>query len=155
MGYLFNENDLQIINNGNFYIPNVRNAVGASFVNSQGQLVCGTQGQNGAPDQIIAGCVPWNPFAGFGTGAVANSLDDEAVRKYLFRQEHALGNTKTTSYFANLAGSLFTLPAGDVGFAVGYEYRKEQGGFTPDAIAHSGDSTNLASGPTFGQYSLD
>ena len=156
VGYMFNENDLQIVNNGNFFIPNVRRAVGPSFVNAQGQLVCGTQGTgpNGA-DEVIAGCVPWNPFAGFGTGAVANSLADPAVQAYLFKQEHALGRTETNNYFANLAGSIATLPAGDLGFAVGYEHRKEEGGFTPDAIAQSGDSTNLASGPTYGSYSLD
>ena len=149
VGTLFNETELKVINNGNFFIPNVRNAVGPSFVNDQGQIVCGT------PDAPIADCVAWNPFAGFGTGAVENSLDDPRVQDYLFKQEHALGNTKTNSYFANLAGSLFALPAGDLGFAVGYEYRKEQGGFYPDAIAQSGDSTNLASGPTYGSYQLD
>ena len=149
VGTLFNETELKVINNGNFFIPNVRNAVGPSFVNGQGQIVCGT------PDAPIADCVAWNPFAGFGTGAVENSLDDPRVQDYLFKQEHALGNTKTNSYFANLAGSLFALPAGDLGFAVGYEYRKEQGGFYPDAIAQSGDSTNLASGPTYGSYQLD
>lgn len=149
VGYMFNENDLTIINNGNLYIPNIRRAVGPSFMNDQGQIVCGT------PGNVIAGCVPWNPFAGFGTGAVANSLADPAVQAYLYKQEHALGRTETNNYFANLAGSLFTLPAGDLGFAVGYEHRKEEGGFTPDAIAQSGDSTNLASGPTYGQYSVD
>lgn len=148
-GYMFNENETTIINNGNFFIPNVRNAVGPSFMNDQGQIVCGTPGNE------IAGCVPWNPFAGFGTGAVANSLADPAVQAYLYKQEHALGRTETNNYFANLAGSLFTLPAGDLGFAVGVEHRKEEGGFTPDAIAQSGDSTNLASGPTYGSYSLD
>ncbi len=149
VGYMFNENDLTIINNGNFFIPNVRRAVGPSFVNAQGQLVCGTPGAE------ITGCVPWNPFAGFGTGAVENSLADPAVQAYLFKQEHALGRTETNNYFANLAGTIATLPAGDLGFAVGYEHRKEEGGFTPDAIAQSGDSTNLASGPTYGSYSLD
>src|SRR5690606_21249009 len=77
------------------------------------------------------------------------------VRDYLFREEHALGTTKTNSYFANIAGSLFSLPAGDLAFALGYEYRKEEGGFSPDAIAQSGNSTNLASGPTYGEYALD
>ena len=149
VGYMFNENDLTIINNGNLFIPNVRRAVGPSFVNAQGQLVCGTPGAE------ITGCVPWNPFAGFGTGAVANSLADPAVQAYLYKQEQALGRTETNNYFANLAGSIATLPAGDLGFAVGYEHRKEEGGFTPDAIAQSGDSTNLASGPTYGTYSLD
>ncbi len=149
VGYMFNENDLTIINNGNLFIPNVRRAVGPSFVNAQGQLVCGTPGAE------ITGCVPWNPFAGFGTGAVENSLADPAVQAYLFKQEQALGRTETNNYFANLAGSIATLPAGDLGFAVGFEHRKEEGGFSPDAIAQSGDSTNLASGPTYGSYSLD
>ena len=149
VGYMYNENETQIINNGNLYIPNIRLAVGPSFMNDQGQIVCGT------PGNVIAGCVPWNPFAGFGTGAVAHSLEDPAVQAFLYKQEHALGRTETNNYFANLAGSLWTLPAGDLGFAVGYEHRKEEGGFTPDAIAQSGNSTNLASGPTYGSYTLD
>ncbi len=151
VGYLFTEADTVTINNGNFYIPAVQAAVGPSFLNSAGQVQCGTAA-NPIP---LTSCVPWNPFAGFGTGAVANSLDDQAVRDFLFREEHATGNTKTNSYFANLAGKLFTLPAGDLAFAVGYEYRKEQGGYYPDAIAQSGNSTNLASGPTYGEYDLD
>ena len=149
VGYMFNENEIQIINNGNFHIPSVAAAVGPSFVNDQGQIVCGT------PGNVITDCVPWNPFAGFGTGAVEHSLDDPAVQDYLFKQEHALGRTETNNYFANLSGSFATLPAGDLGFAVGVEHRKEEGGFTPDAIAQSGESTNLASGPTYGSYSVD
>jgi len=149
VGGMFNENDTTIINNGNFFVPAVADAVGPSFMNAQGQIVCGT------PGNVIAGCVPWNPFAGFGTGAVEHSLDDPRVRNYLFREEHAIGNTTTHNYFVNLAGTLFRLPAGEMGFAVGYEYRKEEGGFTPDAIAQSGDSTNLASGPTRGAYKVD
>lgn len=151
VGYLFNDTDTTILNNGNFYIPAVQAAVGPSFLNAAGQVQCGTA----ANPISLATCVPWNPFAGFGTGAVANSLDDKAVRNYLFREEHAVGSTKTTSYFANIAGTLFALPAGDLAAAVGYEYRKEEGGFTPDAIAQSGNSTNLASGPTYGSYELD
>jgi iron complex outermembrane recepter protein len=149
VGYMYNENETTIINNGNLFIPAIRAAVGPSFLNAQGQIVCGTPGAE------IAGCVPWNPFAGFGTGAVANSLADPAVQAYLYRQEQALGRTETNNYYANLSGSLFTLPAGDLGFAVGVEHRKEEGGFSPDAIAQSGQSTNLASGPTAGSYSLD
>jgi len=149
VGSLYNENDSLLINNGNFYIPAVADAVGPSFQNAAGQIVCGTPGNE------IAGCVPWNPFAGFGTGAVANSLGDPNVRNYLFREEHATGKTSTHNYFANLSGTIVPLPAGDLGFAVGYEYRKESGAFNPDAIAQSGDSTNLASGPTKGSYALD
>ncbi|MEN4902487.1 TonB-dependent receptor [Luteimonas sp. TWI1437] len=151
VGYMFSENEQTTVNNGNFYIPAIRAAVGPSFLNSQGVVQCGT------PDAPIAltSCVPWNPFAGFGTGSVANSLDDPALRALMFREEHAIGKTETNNYFANLSGSLFSLPAGDLGFAVGLEHRKEEGGYYPDAIAQSGNSTNLASGPTYGSYSLD
>ena len=150
-GYMFSETDTSIINNGNFYIPGIKAAVGPSFLNAQGVVQCGTA----AAPIALSSCTPWNPFAGFGTGAVANSLDDPNVIKQLYKEEHAVGLSKTHNYFANLSGSLFTLPAGDLGFALGYEYRKEQGGFTPDAIAQSGDSTNLASGPTYGTYTVD
>ncbi|MEN5116105.1 TonB-dependent receptor [Luteimonas sp. TWI662] len=151
VGYMFTENEQTTINNGNFYIPAVAAAVGPSFLNSQGVVQCGTA----AKPIALTDCVPWNPFAGFGTGAVANSLDDPAVREQFFREEHALGNTKTNNYFANISGALFTLPAGDLGFALGIEHRKEEGGYYPDAIAQSGNSTNLAAGPTFGRYKLD
>ncbi|WP_455947255.1 TonB-dependent receptor [Lelliottia jeotgali] len=154
-GYLYNENNVNITNNGNFYIPAVRNAVGPSRVNAQGQLECYTPATGTSPAAAIPGCVPWNPFAGFGTGAVANSLADPNVQKYLYREEHATGKTTTNNYFANLSGTIVPLPAGDLGFAVGYEYRKEDGNFRPDAIAQSGDSTNLASGPTQGSYAVD
>ncbi len=150
-GYMFSEADTSITNNGNFYIPGIKAAVGPSFLNSQGQVQCGTA----ASPIPLTQCVPWNPFAGFGTGAVANSLDDPAVRAQLFREEHATGNTQTHNYFANIAGSIIALPAGDLGFALGVEHRKEQGGFSPDAIAQTGSSTNLASGPTYGAYSVD
>ncbi|MEN4938096.1 TonB-dependent receptor [Stenotrophomonas sp. TWI1151] len=149
VGALYNENDSLLINNGNFYIPAVAAAVGPSFLNSSGQVVCGTPGNE------IAGCVPWNPYAGYGAGSDQYSLGDPNVQNYLFREEHATGKTTTHNYFANLSGTIVPLPAGDLGFAVGYEYRKESGAFNPDAIAQSGDSTNLASGPTKGSYALD
>jgi iron complex outermembrane receptor protein len=56
---------------------------------------------------------------------------------------------------ANLAGTIFTLPAGDLAFAVGLENRKEEGKFVPDALAVNGASTNLSAGPTRGGYSVD
>ena len=38
---------------------------------------------------------------------------------------------------------------------MGVEHRKEYGEFSPDALAQSGGSTDLAAGPTSGGYSLD
>lgn len=53
-----------------------------------------------------------------------------------------------------MTGTLFTLPAGDLRIAVGYEHRNESGKFVPDSLAVTGGSTNLAAGPTKGEYSV-
>lgn len=150
-GYSYADNKLAITSTGNFHIPNTRAAVGPSFLNSQGQIQCGTAT---APIPFTQ-CVPWNPFAGFGTGAVANSLDDPNVQRFLFPTEQSLGNTSTAIYFATVSGNLFSLPAGDLTYAAGYESRTEKGAFAPDALAQSGSSTNLAAGPTSGRYKVN
>ena len=150
-GYLYNQNKGVQISTGNLNTQAVGLAVGPSFLNSSGQVQCGT------PDDPIAlgfgpgACTPWNPF----TTSGANSLADPAVQAYLYLPGQALSETETTNYFANLTGALFTLPAGDLAMAVGVEHRKEEGFFSPDALAQTGISTDLAAGPTAGGYSLD
>ena len=84
-----------------------------------------------------------------------NSLGDPNVQAFLYLPGQALSETTTDVYYANLSGSLFSLPGGDLGFAVGVEHRKEDGFFSPDALAQTGISTDLAAGPTGGGYSLD
>ncbi len=150
-GYLYTSNDLVARSRGNFNTINTRAAVGPSFLNDQGVVQCGTPD---APIPITS-CVPWNPFAGFGTGAFENSLADPRVQNFLLPTFQSLGTTETTSYFANLGGTLFALPAGDLAFAAGYEYRREQGEFVPDSSVQAGATSDLQQGPTRGGYSLD
>lgn len=154
VSYTHNTNKLVQSSYGNLNLANVRAAVGPSFVNgatgpTQGQVVCGT------PGSIIAGCVPWNPYLEFGATGPGALTGNQALQNYLFQEEHSTGETETNVVSANLAGSLFTLPAGDLGFAVGVETRKEQGEFVPDALAVTGGSTNLAGGPTGGSYRVN
>ena len=151
VGYTYADNDLTNVQRGDFHLANVAASVGPSFLNDNGIVQCGT------PDAPIAlsSCTPWNPFAGFGTGAVENSLDDPAVQAFLFPTFQSIGSTSTTTYFANASGNLFTLPAGDLSYAVGYERRKEKGGYSPDALSQSGAASTLAAGATYGEYSLD
>ncbi|MCC7633974.1 TonB-dependent receptor plug domain-containing protein [Stenotrophomonas rhizophila] len=99
-------------------------------------------------------CKPWNPFLPYGVGG-PGSLSDPELQKFLFPTFVDTGETTTTTYSANLAGSLFDMPAGEFGFAVGYEHRREQGRFVPDAFSQSGQSTGLESVTTEGAYSLD
>jgi len=151
VGTMYADNELSVRSRGDFHTGFVADSVGPSFLNDQGIVQCGT------PDAPIplTSCVPWNPFAGGGTGSVANSLDDPAIQALFFPTYHTEGSTETTSYFANISGNLFALPAGDLSYAAGYEYRKEKGSYTPDALLQSGVASGLAAGPTRGQYQLD
>ena len=153
-GYLYNQNKGTQISTGNLSLAAVQGAVGPSFLNSQGVVQCGTAA-NPIPLGFGPGaCTPWNPLVPDGvTGQ--GGLADPGVQAYLYLPGQALSETTTKAYYANLAGSLFSLPAGDVGVAVGIEHRAEDGFFSPDALAQTGTSTDLASGPTGGGYALD
>jgi iron complex outermembrane receptor protein len=150
-GAMLNGNDLVQVTTGNLSIPNVAAAVGPSFLNANGVVQCGTAA-NPIP---FESCMPFNPLLSAGQPGQGSLTGDPAVANYLFPTEQALGSTDTTNYFANLTGTLFSLPAGDLAAAVGYEYRSEKGMFSPDALSQSGSSTNLAGGTTTGGYSID
>lgn len=51
-------------------------------------------------------------------------------------------------------GNLLPLPAGDVGFAAGVEWRDESGSVTPSGIVGNGDSGGNFAEPTSGGYNL-
>jgi len=151
VGYQYATSDQLQSTFGNLNVPRVRQAVGPSFVNATGQVQCGTPG---APISL-ATCVPWNPFLAAGVTGPGSLTNNQALQDFIFQEEHATGSTTTTIWSANLTGTIVPLPAGDLAFAVGYENRKESGEFVPDALAVTGASTNLAAGPTKGEYSLD
>lgn len=153
-GYLYNQNKGTQISTGNLNTQAVALAVGPSFLNAQGVVQCGTP-TNPIPLGVGGGlCTPWNPLVPFGYGA-SNSASDPNVAAFLYLPGQALSETETRNYFANISGTLFSLPAGDLGIAVGVEHREESGFFSPDALAQTGVSTDLAAGPTGGGYSLD
>ncbi len=151
VSYLRNNNKMVQSTYGNLNLARTRLAVGPSFLNAQGRVQCGTA----AAPISFADCVPFNPFLSSGVIGQGGLTDNPELQNYLFQEEHATGETTTTVMSANLAGSLFALPAGDFGFAIGLENRKEEGSFVPDAMAVTGNSTNLSSGPTNGAYSVD
>lgn len=99
-------------------------------------------------------CKPWNPLLPYGV-AGPGSLSDPGLQEFLFPVFTDTGTTTTTTYSANLTGALFELPAGEVAVAIGYEHRREDGRFVPDAFTQSEQSTGLASVTTEGAYSLD
>lgn len=151
VGYLHNTNKLLQRTFGNLNLANTALATGPSFLNAQGRVQCGTP-TNPIP---FTTCVPFNPFLAYGVVGDGGLTNNQELANFLFQEEHATGKTKTEVYSANLAGLAFALPAGDLGFAVGYEHRRESGSFVPDTLAVTGGSTNLAAGPTGGGYAVD
>ena len=95
-----------------------------------------------------------NPLLPYGV-AGSGSLSNADVQAFLFPFYHDRGLTESTTYFANLSGTVVELPAGDLGVAVGYEHRNEQGRFVPDAFNQAGLSTGLPATTTAGGYKLD
>lgn len=151
VGYLYNQNKLVQTNYGNVNLTAARAAVGPSFLNGDGVAQCGTAAAPIALNQ----CVPFNPFLHYGAVGPGGLTDNKALQDFLFPYTHDTADTETIVFNANLAGSLATLPAGDLGFAVGVESRKEKGEFSPDALVQSGNTTDLARFPTGGSYTVN
>ena len=150
VGALYNTNRQRQLTYGNLNTINTQRAVGPSFLNAQGQVQCGTA----AAPIPFSDCVPFNPFLSFGVAGQGGLTGNSALMNYLFQPELAFGETTTKVFTANLTSTLFSLPAGDMGFAVGIEHREESGKFTPDPLAVAGATTNLSSGPTRGGYKV-
>lgn len=151
VGFLWNENKQRQVTFGNLNTPRTQRAVGPSFLNAQGRVQCGTA----LAPIPFSECVPFNPFLPFGVEGQGGLTNNRELQAYLFQPSLATGETKTQVFSANLSGSVISLPAGDLGFAVGLERREESGAFNPDPLDTAGLTTNLASGPTRGAYSVD
>jgi iron complex outermembrane recepter protein len=98
----------------------------------------GDENGNGIPGEAICisaearanGCTPANIFG-------AGSLSQDAVNYIQAQGTYQTGITQQVVQ-ANLSGSLFELPAGSVGIAVGAEYRKESSFSDNDALTNAG-----------------
>ncbi|WP_394693655.1 TonB-dependent receptor plug domain-containing protein [Hyphobacterium sp.] len=74
----------------------------------------------------------WDPFR-------RDTLTD-AIANYMLVRHSPVGRTTRLSYQANLSGDLggLQLPGGEIGWAVGYERRRDTGEFIPDGAAQIG-----------------
>jgi len=106
-------------------------------------------------------CVPLNLFGGAGgtiardvvangTGTITPAMIDYIT---FTAQDHF--QSKRTLYEANVTGTLADLPAGPLGMAVGYEYRRESGFDQPDALIALGATSGNVRQPTAGGFSVD
>ncbi|GGE10302.1 TonB-dependent receptor [Polymorphobacter glacialis] len=94
------------------------------------------------------GCVPFNIFGGVGSVT-------PAMLAYVTFDERSRSKQELQDYTANLSGDLFDLPAGPIGFAVGYEHRYQFGSYDPDPIIAAGLGSDIPSLPARGSYNSD
>lgn len=142
VGYRYDKTDQNDLTYGLFNRQRLAEAYGPSALRD-GKPVC----LNSA-GAVIAGCVPINPLGGLG------SISQEAL-DYTSFTAHDSASLVSKGYYANISGEIVQLPAGALGFAAGYEYRKETGQFDPDAFIASGLSTGNGAAPTKGGYDLN
>ena len=148
VSYMYNRNEGERIGTGSMYQPNVNQSVGPSFLDANNVAHCGSVGN------VIAGCTPWNPLAPMGyTGP--GSMSNQDVQDFLFTRftDKMQSTTKVAS--ANISGSLFTLPAGDILGALGVEHRSEEASYSPDLMVRNGQIAGTTGQPTQGDYSLN
>ena len=93
------------------------------------------------------GCVPLNIV---GEGSMTPAMLDYVTYTGVDRSSQ-----KLVDVTANLSGDLFDLPAGAVGFAVGYEHREEDGSFIPDPVVAAGETADVPTNPTTGGFDVD
>ncbi|TRW15311.1 TonB-dependent receptor [Glacieibacterium frigidum] len=106
-------------------------------------------GQALGPLALCTGaCVPFNIFGGAGSVT-------PAMLAFVTFDERARSTQRLQDYTANLSGDVFELPAGPVGFAIGYEHRFQLGSFTPDPIIAAGLGSDIPAQPARGSYNSD
>lgn len=97
-------------------------------------------------------CVPFNFFGGQGPDG-SGSITQEMLDFIGFVQRDFSEQT-LVDFSGNIAGSIIELPAGNLGFAAGFEYREHEGSFQPDPIAARGETAGIPSGPTAGEFDV-
>ncbi|TCP31036.1 TonB-dependent receptor [Sphingomonas sp. BK235] len=118
VNYSYADQRIQGTRTGSIYLPAIQAAIGPSFVDAGGTARCGV------PGATISGCTPINIFSEIPVGALT------AISPGL----HSNWKSSQHDVLANVTGTLFTLPAGPVGIAVGGEYRKLSSEYAPDYL---------------------
>jgi iron complex outermembrane receptor protein len=93
------------------------------------------------------GCVPLNIV---GIGTMTQEMLDFVTYTGVDTSSQKLSDATV-----NLSGDLFDLPAGPLGFAIGYEHREEDGSFIPDPVVVAGETADVPTNPTTGGIDVD
>lgn len=93
-------------------------------------------------------CVPFNIFGGLGSIT-------PAMLGYVAFDQRDRSSQKLWDVTANLSGTLFDLPGGPVGVAIGYEHRDQFARFDPDPVIVAGLGADVPTSPAAGGFNVD
>jgi outer membrane receptor protein involved in Fe transport len=135
--YQYGRNSFRSDLRNNTITTRIRNALDATTLD--GQPVCRINADTDlANDDAV--CVPLNPFG------TANGPDFAGAKAYVTGEGFQTNITNQHVLAGNLTGTLFELPAGPVGIAVGGEYRNDKVSGDTDAISQTGGFFNAGNG---------
>jgi len=95
-----------------------------------------------------SGCTPFNIFGGSG------SITPAMLNYVGFIQDDS-SSQKVWDVTANLSGSLFNLPGGPLGFAIGVEHRDQSGRFDPDPVIQAGQGSDIPAAASGGSFNVN
>jgi outer membrane receptor protein involved in Fe transport len=141
----------QDINRQNFI-----NATNVAF-DGAGNIVCTTAAtRNGGTGFAAPGGSPVADAACVPLNILGEGRASAEARDYIIQETTAIATLDQEVINANIGSTLFNLwGAGPVAFNLGYEHRREAGGFTPDAFQQAGLGRSVAIAPVSGSYNLD
>lgn len=141
----------QDINRQNFI-----NAVNVAR-DASGNIVCTTaRTRNGGTGFAAPGGTPVADPSCVPLNLLGEGLGSQAALDYVIEDAFVAATLNQEVINANLGSTLFDLwGAGPVGFNVGYEYRREEGAFIPDAFTEQGLGRAVPIAPVSGSYSLN
>ncbi|REL27647.1 TonB-dependent receptor [Thalassotalea euphylliae] len=112
VSFNYGKTEIERVNGANLIIANYNNAI-AAVDDGNGNIICADE------EARANGCVPFDVTR-------YNTASDE-LKSYLTTTSVGTSEIEQTVLTANISnGSIYELPAGDVGFATGIEYRKEE-----------------------------
>ena len=132
---------------GQFYGPFLANAMGPSAdLDGDGTPECYADIND--PTTKITGCVPFNFFGG--AGSVTPEMLDYVGVNLSDSLEQELD-----MFGVSFTGTGMQLGGGELGWAAGYDYRREQVRFAPDSGKQAGEVTGNKGSGTEGSYKVD
>ncbi|SDJ68047.1 TonB-dependent receptor domain-containing protein [Microbulbifer yueqingensis] len=132
---------------GQFYGPNLRNAMGPSAdLDGDGTPECYTDIND--PSTRINGCVPIDLFSGAGgiTDEMLAYVGTTVVDTFTMEQDQ---------FNASITGDLIEMPAGALSAAFGYDYRREHMVYNPDSAKVADEVTGNTGAGTEGGYTVN